>query len=57
MFCLDVFQYDEQYEENERKYKKIRKTILNENSDDEHKSNSNSSDNDEEQDDDVVESK
>ena len=32
---LDVFKYDEQYEENEEKYKEIRKIILDEESNDE----------------------
>ncbi|CAF4006564.1 unnamed protein product [Rotaria sp. Silwood1] len=44
---LDVFKYDEQYEENEAKYKEIRKIILNETSDDENESSSYSSDSDE----------
>ena len=47
--CLDVFKYDEQYEENEAKYKEIRKTILDESSDDEDASSSGSSDSDEEE--------
>jgi pre-mRNA-splicing factor CWC22 len=45
---LDVFKYDEQYEENEEKYKEIRKTILDESSGDEDESSSDSSDSDEE---------
>ncbi|CAF4670562.1 unnamed protein product, partial [Rotaria sp. Silwood2] len=45
---LDIFQYDEQYEENEAKYVEIRKKILDENNDDEEKSHSSSSDGDEE---------
>jgi pre-mRNA-splicing factor CWC22 len=40
---LDVFQFDEQYEKNERKYKQIRKIILDETSDDEYESSENSS--------------
>ncbi|CAF1200519.1 unnamed protein product [Adineta steineri] len=44
---LDVFKYDEQYEENEEKYKEIRKTILDESSDDESSSGSSDSDDDE----------
>ena len=50
-FCLDVFKYDEHYEENEEKYKEIRKTILDESSGDEDDSSSGSSDNDEDDDD------
>ncbi|CAF3421917.1 unnamed protein product, partial [Rotaria sp. Silwood2] len=45
----EVFKYDEEYEVNENKYKQIRKTILNENSDDEDESSSNTSDNHEDQ--------
>ncbi|CAF3494753.1 unnamed protein product [Rotaria sp. Silwood1] len=45
---LDVFQYDEQCEENEAKYKEIRKTSLHENSNNEDESSSASSNNDEE---------
>ncbi len=48
LLVLDVFKYDEQYEENEEKYKEIRKTILDESSDDEDESSSDSSDSDEE---------
>ncbi|CAF1104907.1 unnamed protein product [Rotaria sordida] len=47
---LDVFKYDEAYEENERKYKEIRKTILDESSDDEDESSSDLSDGDEDND-------
>ncbi|CAF0829504.1 unnamed protein product [Rotaria sp. Silwood1] len=47
---LDVFKHDPEYEENERKYKEIRKTILDESSDDEDASSSDSSDSDEEND-------
>ncbi|CAF0979512.1 unnamed protein product [Rotaria sp. Silwood1] len=46
---LDVFQYDEQCEENEAKYKEIRKTSLHENSNNEDESSSASSNNDEEE--------
>jgi hypothetical protein len=49
-FCLDAFKYDEQYEENERKYKKIHKIILDENSNDEYKSSENCSSSDDEDD-------
>lgn len=46
---LDVFKYDDKYEENEIKYKEIRRTILDESSDDdESSSNSSSSDDDDE---------
>jgi pre-mRNA-splicing factor CWC22 len=45
---LDVFKYDEQYEENEEKYKEIRRTILDESSGDDDESSSAESDNDEE---------
>jgi len=41
---LDVFKYDEQYEENEGKYKEIRKNILDESSGDEDESSSADSD-------------
>ena len=44
----DVFKFDENYEENEEKYKEIRKTILGEESDDDDESGSGSSDTDEE---------
>ena len=44
--CLDVFKYDDQFEENENKYKEIRKTILDESSDDEDGSSSSGSDDD-----------
>ncbi|CAF2736740.1 unnamed protein product [Rotaria sp. Silwood2] len=47
---LDVFKHDPEYEENERKYKEIRKTILDESSDDDDASSSGSSDSDEEND-------
>ena len=47
--CLDVFKYDDQYEENENKYKEIRKTILDESSDDEDGSSSSGSDDDEDE--------
>ncbi len=43
-----MFKYDDKYEENEAKYKEIRKTILDESSDDEDESSSSSSDSDEE---------
>ncbi len=48
--CLDVFQYDEQYEKNERKYKQICKRILDKTSDDEYESSENCSSNDDEDD-------
>jgi pre-mRNA-splicing factor CWC22 len=48
--CLDVFKYDDQYEENENKYKEIRKTILDESSDDEDGSSSSKSDDDDDAD-------
>ncbi|CAF2111461.1 unnamed protein product [Rotaria magnacalcarata] len=48
---LDVFKYDDEYEENERKYKEIRKTILDESSADEDGS-SDSSDSDDDDDND-----
>ncbi len=44
--CIDVFKYDEQYEENESKYKEIRKTILDESSDDDDESSSSDGDED-----------
>ena len=44
----DVFKFDENFEENEEKYKEIRKTILGEDSDDDDESGSGSSDTDEE---------
>ncbi|CAF4030013.1 unnamed protein product, partial [Rotaria sp. Silwood1] len=47
---LDVFTFDEHYEKNERKYKQIRKTILNETSDDKYESSENSSSSDNEDD-------
>jgi pre-mRNA-splicing factor CWC22 len=47
LFFADVFKYDEQYEENEEKYKEIRRTILDESSGDD-ESSSAESDNDEE---------
>lgn len=47
MGVLDIFKFDENYEENEEKYKQIRKTILDEPSDDEDGSGSESSDTDE----------
>ncbi len=43
---VDVFKYDDQYEENEEKYKEIRKTILDESSEDEDDSSSSDSDED-----------
>ncbi|CAF2739363.1 unnamed protein product [Rotaria sp. Silwood2] len=46
---LDVFQYDEQYEENEEKYKQIRRTILSETNVNEDESSSSSSNSDEEE--------
>ncbi|CAF4153475.1 unnamed protein product [Rotaria sordida] len=46
---LDVFQYDEQYEENEEKYKQIRRTILDETNVNEDESSSSSSNSDEEE--------
>ncbi|CAF4989034.1 unnamed protein product [Rotaria sp. Silwood1] len=45
---LDIFQYDEQYDENENKYKQIRKTILGESTGDEDESSSSSSNSDDE---------
>ncbi|CAF1616072.1 unnamed protein product [Rotaria magnacalcarata] len=47
---LDVFQYDKQFEENEEKYKKIRRTILDETSDNDDESSTCSLDTDEEDD-------
>ena len=41
---VDVFKYDDQYEENENKYKEIRKTILDESSDDEDESSGSDTD-------------
>ncbi len=38
---LDVFNFDEEYDENERKYEQIRKIILDKTGDDEYESNSN----------------
>ncbi|CAF4144072.1 unnamed protein product, partial [Rotaria sp. Silwood1] len=54
---LDIFQYDEQYDENENKYKQIRKTILGESTgdEDETSSSSSNSDGEEEKQDDQVE--
>ena len=53
---IDVFKYDDQYEENENKYKEIRKTILDESSGDEDESSgSGSDDEDDEKKDDVDE--
>ena len=43
-FYSDIFKYDENYEENEEKYKEIRKTILGESSEDESSSGSSGSD-------------
>ncbi len=56
MLCLNgtctpffhVFNFDEEYDENERKYEQIRKIILDKTGDDEYESNSNSADIDEE---------
>ena len=49
--CSDVFKYDDKYEENEEKYKEIRKTILDEeNDDDETTSGSSASDDDDDDD-------
>lgn len=50
---LDVFKYDDQYEENENKYKEIRRTILDESSDedDDDESGSGSSSDDEDDED------
>ena len=48
---LDVFKYDEHYEENETKYKEIRKTILDESSEDESSSADSDEDDDEKKDD------
>jgi pre-mRNA-splicing factor CWC22 len=39
-----VFKYDDKFEENEEKYKDIRKTILDESSDDDNESSSSGSD-------------
>ncbi len=47
---LDVFQYDEQYEKNERKHNKIRKIILDKFDDDENESDSYSTNIDEDND-------
>jgi pre-mRNA-splicing factor CWC22 len=44
-----VFKYDDKFEENEEKYKDLRKTILDENSDDDEMSSSDSDDVDEEE--------
>jgi pre-mRNA-splicing factor CWC22 len=46
LFYLDVFKYDDQFQENEDKYKEIRKTILDESSDDDDESSSSGSDDD-----------
>ena len=46
-----MFKYDEQYEENEEKYKEIRKTILDESSDDEESSSSDDEEGDEKKED------
>ena len=49
LFYLDVFKYDDQFQENEEKYKEIRKTILDESSDDDAESSSSDSDDDDDE--------
>lgn len=49
LFIVDVFKYDDQYEENEQKYKEIRKTILDESSDDEEGSSGSDTDEDDDE--------
>lgn len=46
---VDVFKYDDQYEENEQKYKEIRKTILDESSGDEGGSSGSDTDEDDDE--------
>lgn len=48
---LDVFKYDDQYEENENKYKEIRRTILDESSDEDDGSSGSGSSSDDDEDD------